>query len=102
MEYNELITRVQQASVDVPATDAILTGMHRTLRHRRQQRQALLSLVMLLAVGTSVFFMQPRNETRLTLAECVSAHIDTPPTKTPAPLVGYRHSMYNRQIYTLL
>lgn len=102
MEYNELITKAQQAAVDSPDTDAILTGMHRTLRRRRQQWQALLSVVMLLAVGTSVFFLQPRSETRLTLAECVSAHIDTPSTKTPAPLVGYRHSMYNRQIYTLL
>ena len=102
MEYNELITRVQQASVDVPDTDAILTGMHRTLRHRRQQRQMLLSVAIVLAMGTSLFFLQPRNETRLTLAECVSAHIATPPPKTPAPLVGYRHSMYNRQIYTLL
>ena len=40
MEYNELITRAQRAAVDSPDTDAILTGMHRTLRRRRQQRNA--------------------------------------------------------------
>jgi hypothetical protein len=102
MEYNELITKAQQASVDVPDTDAILAGMHRTLRRRRQHWQAVLSMVIVFAIGTAAYFLQPRYETRLTLAECVSAHIDTPPTRTPAPLVGYRHSMYNRQIYTLL
>ena len=102
MEYNELITKAQQASVDAPGADAILSGMHRTLRRRRQQRQMVLSVVLVFAIGTSVFFLQPRYETHLTLAERVSAHIDTPTTRTPAPLVGYRHSMYNRQIYTLL
>lgn len=102
MEYNELITKAQQASVDAPDTDAILSGMHRTLRRRSRQRQMVLSVVLVFAMGTSVFFLQPHYETHLTLAERVSAHIDTPATRTPAPLVGYRHSMYNRQIYTLL
>ena len=103
MEYNELITRAQRAAVDSPDTDAILTGMHRTLRRRRQQRQTVLSMVLVLAVGTSVFFLQPSpTQQPRTLAECVSLQLDTPPTRTPAPLVGYRHSVYNRQIYTLL
>lgn len=102
MEYNELITRVQQAAIDVPDTDDILLGMRHTLRHRQHQRQALLSMVLVFAVGVSTFFMQPRYESHLTLAERVSARIDTPPTRTPAPLVGYRHSMCKRQIYTLL
>lgn len=102
MEYNELITKVQQAEVDAPDTDTILTGMRRTLSHRRRQRQVVLSTVLVLVVGASSIFLQPRYENHITLAEQVSAHIDTPPTKTPAPLVGYRHSMYNRQIYTLL
>lgn len=102
MEYNELITKAQQVSVDAPDTDAILTGMHRTLRRRQQQRQALFSTLLVLAVGVAVFSFQPRYESHVTLAELVSSRIDTPPTRTPAPLVGYRHSMYNRQIYTLL
>lgn len=103
MEYNELITRAQQAAVNSPDTDAILTGMHRTLHRRRQQRQAVLSVVLVFAVGSSVFFLQPSpTQQPRTLAECVSLQLDTPPTRTPAPIVGYRHSMYNRQIYTLL
>lgn len=102
MEYNELITKAQQVSVDAPDTDAILTGMRRTLRRRQQQRQALFSTLLVLAVGVAVFSFQPRYESHVTLAELVSSRIDTPPTRTPAPLVGYRHSMYNRQIYTLL
>ena len=102
MEYNELITKVQQAVVDAPGTDDILSGMRRTLRRRRQQGQAVLSVVILLVAGVSLFFIWPRYEKHLTLAESVSAHIDTPPTRTPAPIVGYRHSIYNRQINTLL
>lgn len=102
MEYTELITRAQQAPVEVPDTDSILGGMHRTLQRRRRQRQAALSMLLVLAVGASAFFMQPRYETSVTLAEQVSARIDTPPTRIPVPLAGYRHSMYNRQIYTLL
>lgn len=102
MEYNSIIARAQQTPVEAPDADAILSGMRRTLRRRSRQRQMVLSVVLVLAMGTSVFILQPRYETHLTLAECVSAHIDTPATRMPAPLVGYRHSMYNRQIYTLL
>lgn len=102
MEYNELITRARQAAADTPDADTILCGMHRTLRRRRRQRQALLSAALILAAGSSAFLIQPRYETPVTLAEQVSLRIDTPPTKTPAPIAGYRHSMYNRQIYTLL
>ena len=102
MEYNELISRVQQVAVDAPDTDTILSGMHRTMNRRRRQRQTVLSSVLVLVMGASGLFLQPRYESHITLAEQVSAHIDTPPTKTPAPLVGYRHSIYYRQIYTLL
>ena len=48
MEYNELITKARQVPVDAPDADAILDGMHRTLRHRRLQRQALLSLALVM------------------------------------------------------
>ena len=102
MEYNELITKAQQASVDAPDTNAILSGMRHTLQRRQRHQQVVLSAALVLVVCVSVFFMQPRYESHVTLAEYVSAKIDTPPTRTPAPLVGYRHSMYNRQIYTLL
>ena len=102
MEYNELIEKVKQTSVDVPATDAILGGIRHTVRRRRNQRQLVFSLTLVLAVGASAYFMQPRYEKTITLAELVSRNIDTPPTQEPAPIVGYRNSIHNRQIYTLL
>lgn len=102
MDYNELITRAQHAAADAPGTDEILTGMHRTMRYRRRQRQAVLSVALVLVAGMSLLLLKPDYESHITLVESVSAHIDTPVTRTPAPLVGYRNSMYNRQIYTLL
>lgn len=104
MEYNEFITRVRQAQPDSPDTDTILAGMRRTLHRRQQRHRAILSAVFVLAVGSSVLFMQPRygSSDSPTLAETVSLRIDAPPTNTPAPVAGYRHSIYNRQIYTLL
>lgn len=102
MEYNELIEKVQQTSVDVPDTDAILGGIRHTVRRRRQQRQLVFSLTIILAVGASAYFMQPRQEKTITLAELVSRDINTPPSHEPAPIVGYRNSIHNHQIYTLL
>lgn len=102
MEYNELITRAQCASVDVPDTDTILGDMRRTLHRRYRQRQVAVSLAIVFAVGASVTTIPPRQDKTVTLAERVCLRIDTPPTQVPAPLVGYRNSMYNRQIYTLL
>lgn len=101
MEYNELITKAQQSVDDAPDADTIIAGVHHAMR-RRRQRQALVSVVVALAVGTSAFFMQPRYETSVTLAEQVSRRVDTPRTKLPAPVMGYQHSIYKRQIYTLL
>ena len=102
MEYNELIARAQRAPVDAPATDDLLAGMRRTLHRRRRQRQALLSAALLLVVCLPALFLQPHEEYSATLVEQVSRRLDTPPTHTPAPILGYRNSMYNRQIYTLL
>ena len=103
MEYNELINRMQQASVDAPDAENILAGMRCTVHRRRMQQQVLLSSVLVLAVIAPAFLLQyGHNEARITLAEQVSLKIDTKSTRTPAPIVGYRHSMYNRQIYTLL
>lgn len=104
MEYNELITSVQQAPVDAPNTDAILQGMRRTLHRRRQRRQTLATtVVVLLASATMVLPLLPsQHEPLVTLAERVSSQLDARPNNLPAPLAGYLHSMYNRQIYTLL
>lgn len=102
MEYNELITKAQQASVDTPDADTILSGMHRTLRRRQQRHSLLLSLTLVALVGLSVALMQPAEERPLTLAERVSAQLAKPTSKTPPSLVGYRHSVRNHQIYTLI
>ena len=45
---------------------------------------------------------QPTPARSLTLAERVSRTIGTPRNDGPAPLAGYRHSIYNRRIYALL
>lgn len=104
MEYNELIAKAQQAFDEPPATDVLLDGMRRTLHRRRQRRQALLSaVVVLLAVAALLPSLSASQAVPpLTLAEQVSLCLDTPSNHTPAPLAGYRHSIYNRQIYTLL
>lgn len=103
MEYNELIAQARQAATDAPDTDAILGAMRCTLRRRQQRCQALLSAVLVLAVGASLLSVyQPAGRlASTTLAERVSARLDTPPTNLPAPLVGYRNSIYNHNIYTL-
>lgn len=104
MEYNELITRVRRASVEAPDTDTLLQGMRHTLKHRQQRRQWIVSMVFVLFVGGSVALLLPAAPAprQLTLVERVSRQLDTPRNNTPAPLVGYRNSIRNRQIYTLI
>ncbi len=103
MEYKDLITRVQRAPVDVPDTDAILDGMRRTLRRRRQQRMTVFGVVMLLLGSTMALpLLSSPAEPEPTLAERVSSKLDARPKDIPAPLAGYRHSLYNRQIFTLI
>lgn len=104
MEYNDLITRVQQASVETPGTDVLLQGVHRTLQHRQKRRQWVVSMVFVLLMGGTVVLSlpTPSKPRQLTLAERVSRTVDAPRSKMPAPLVGYRNSIHNRQIYTLI
>lgn len=104
MEYNDLIARVQQASVETPDTDALLNGMHRTLQRRQRRRQWAVSMVFVLLMGGTVMLSlpTPTEPRQLTLAERVSRTVDAPRSKMPAPLVGYRNSIRNRQIYTLI
>lgn len=104
MEYNELIAKAQQAFDEPPATDVLLDGMRRTLHRRRQRRQALLSAVVVLLAGAAMALplLPSQHEPLPTLAERVSSQLDARPNNLPAPLAGYQHSMYKRQIYTLL
>ncbi len=102
MEYNELIERAQRMSVDIPDTDTILSGMRRTLYRRRQQRRIVFSLAIVLVVGTSAYFMQLRSEKAITLAETISATLQSSPTDLPAPLAGYKNSIRNHQTTALI
>lgn len=102
MEYNDLITRVQQAPVEVPDTDTILGSMRRTVRRKELRRRTLLSSVFILVAGGAMMLplFTPPHTGELTLAERVSRSLDVRPNDIPAPLLGYQHSMYNRQILT--
>lgn len=104
MEYNDLITRIQQSSVDVPDTDAILDSMRRTVRRRALRRRTILSSVFILVAGVAMALplATPREANGLTLAERVSCSLDVRPNDIPAPLLGYQHSLHNRQILTLI
>lgn len=104
MEYNDLITRVQQSTVDVPDTDAILGSMRRTVRRRELRRRTLLSSAFVLVSGVAMALplATPQVSSELTLAERVSRSLDMRPNDIPAPLLGYQHSMHNRQILTLI
>ena len=102
MEYNELITKARQAPIDVPDTDVILGGMRRTLR-RRQQRQTVFGVVMLLGVSAMTLpLLSVPAEPEPTLAERVSRLFNTPPADIPAPVLGYQHSIHQRQIFTMI
>lgn len=98
MEYNKLIERAQQTPIEVPDTDSILGGMRHTMHRRRQQRRLVFSLTLVLAIGTSVYFMQPHPEKTITLAETISATLQSSPNGLPAPLAGYKNSIRNHQI----
>lgn len=98
MEYNKLIERVQQMPIEVPDTDSILGGMRSTMHRRRKQRRLVFSLAIVLVVGTSAYFMQPRSGKTITLAEAISATLQSSPNDLPAPLAGYKNSIRNHQI----
>ncbi len=102
MEYNELIEKAQAMPVDVPDTDTIITGVHRTLQ-RRRQRQTLLAeaagiLLAIMPLTLSIDGSSPK----LTLVESVSATLPSSPDNLPAPLTGYRNSIRNHQTKTLI
>ena len=104
MEYNELIEKVQQTPVDTPDTDAILGGMRHTLQRRRQRNTILAAAAcLLLAMVPMTFrFQLSTFNSSPTLAETVSATLQSSPDDLPAPLAGYRNSIRNHQTTTLI
>ena len=102
MEYNELIAKIQHQPVDTPDTDAILTGMHRTIQRRRQRQTLLAAAACILLAIMPLTMTVGGNSAKPTLAETVSATLPSSPNDLPAPLAGYRNSLRNHQIHTAI
>jgi hypothetical protein len=102
MEYNELIEKAQATPVDVPDTDTIITGMHRTIQHRRQRQTLLAAAACMLLAIVPLTLSSGSSSAKPTLAETVSATLPSSPDNLPAPLAGYRNSIRNHQTKTLI
>lgn len=104
MEYNELIEKVRHTAVDTPDTDAILDGMHHTMRRRRQRQTTAVAAVCLLLAVVPLTFRIPLSTSHPhpTLVETVSATLPSSPNDLPAPLAGYKNSLRNHQIETVI
>lgn len=102
MEYNKLIEKIQRTPVDIPDTDTILGGMRRTLHRRRQQRTLLTTMACLLLVTVSIRLSVDSASSSPTLAEVVSATLQSSPNDLPAPLAGYKNSIRNHQAITII
>lgn len=102
MEYNELIVKIQHQPVDTPDTDAILAGMRRKMR-RSRQRQAIVAAAACLLLAIVPLALPIADTTpKPTLAETVSATLPSSANDLPAPLAGYRNSLRNHQIHTVI
>jgi hypothetical protein len=102
MEYNELIEKAQAMPVDVPDTDTIITGVHRTLQRRRQRQTLLAAAACILLAIMPLTLSIDGSSPKLTLVESVSATLPSSPDNLPAPLTGYRNSIRNHQTKTLI
>ena len=104
MEYNELITRVKQLQIEAPDTDRLLTTMRCKVQRRQRQRigVACLSIVMVVGILMAVVPIHQTKPQPITLAEQVSRRLDVRTSHVPAPITGYRHSIKNHHISTLL
>lgn len=102
MEYNELIEKAQAMPVDVPDTDTIITGVHRTLQRRRQRQTLLAAAACILLAIIPLTLSSGGSSAKPTLAETVSATLPSSPDNLPAPLTGYRNSIRNHQTKTLI
>ena len=102
MEYNKLIEKIQRTPVDIPDTDTILGGMRHTLHRRRHQRTMLTTMACLLLVTVPISLSVGSASSSPTLAEVVSATLQSSPNDLPAPLAGYKNSIRNHQTKTII
>lgn len=102
MEYNRLIEQAQQHVADAPDEDTIIAGVHRTLRTRCKRKIILASTACILLTVMPIAFTFNTDNISPTLAETVSATFQPSPDAPPAPLVGYRNSLRNHKLMTLI
>lgn len=102
MEYNKLIEKAQSTPIDVPDTDTIIIGMHRTIQRRRQRQTLLAAAACMLLAIIPITMSLDNSVAKPTLAETVSASLPSSLDYMPAPLTGYRNSIRNHQTTTLL
>lgn len=102
MEYNKLIEKAQSTPIDVPDTDTIIIGMHRTIQRRRQRQTLLAAAACMLLAIIPITMSLDNSVAKPTLAETVSASLPSSHDYMPAPLTGYRNSIRNHQTTTLL
>lgn len=102
MEYNELIEKAQVMPVDVPDTDTIITGVHRTIQRRRQRQTLLAAAACILLAIMPLTLSIDGSSPKLTLVETVSATLPSSSDNLPAPLTGYRNSIRNHQTKSLI
>ena len=102
MEYNKLIEKAQSTPIDVPDTDTIIIGMHRTIQRRRQRQTLLAAAACMLLAIIPLTLSLDNSIAKPTLAESVSATLPSSPNDLPAPLAGYRNSLSNHQIHTTI
>ena len=102
MEYNKIIELARQSAPDAPGTDEVLNPIHHRLRVRRQRQSVLATLACLLLAASPLALLYHGNTPSTTLAEAVSATIQTAPDDLPAPLAGYQNSIRNHKTMMLL
>lgn len=106
MEYNKMIELARQAPHDAPDTGEVMESVRHGLRVRRQRQRLLTSMACIVLAVTPIalttHLSNHTSRTAPTLAETVSATLSTTPNDLPAPLRGYRNSIRNHQIMTVI
>ena len=99
-----MIELARESAPDAPDTGELLSNVRQRLYNRRQRQRLTLAAVLALLLGgaATLPLLVQGEEPTLTLAERVSARVDTPKSKLPAPIAGYQHSISNRNIMTLI
>lgn len=100
MEYDEMIARMRPAEAEAPETSALMGGVRRAVRHRRQ-RNALLAGAATAVLAVAPLATQaalPSTGDAPMLAEQVSLQQPPAADNLPAPWAGYLHSTRNQQI----